>query len=81
MIDIVHSVECAPVTDMKILDKKQSKLNQMWSDEYQQQMKKMAQKQMLERRKVKVQVVEQPKIKVDKAMKGDEQEGEDEPAS
>ena len=42
MIDIVHSVECTPVTDEKVLEKKQTRLNQMWSDEYQQQMKKMA---------------------------------------
>jgi len=35
-------------------------------------MKKMAQKQMQERRKVKVQVIEQPKMKIDKPAKEDE---------
>ena len=43
MIDIVYSVEQTVITDEGILEKKHQKLKQMWSDEYQQQMKKATQ--------------------------------------
>ena len=65
MIEIVHCVEHISIKDEKALEKMQQRLNQMWSEEYQQQMKKMAQKSMQERRRVKVQVLEQPKMKIE----------------
>ena len=63
MTDIVHSVYHTVITDEKALENKQQRLNQMWSDEYQQHMKKQTQKQHQERRKTKAQLNEQPKMK------------------
>lgn len=54
MIDIVHTVENTTITDEASLEKKHQKLKQMWTDEYQQQMKKQTQQTMQLRRKTKV---------------------------
>ena len=63
MIDIVHSVEHTVITDESILEKKNQKLKQMWSDEYQQQMKRATQQSMQLRRKPKASAVAEPKVK------------------
>ena len=44
MTDIVHSVYHTVITDESVLEAKQQRLNQMWSDEYHQHMKKQTQR-------------------------------------